>query len=1235
MADKEAAVFILDLGASMAATNGGRKESDLDWSMSYVWDKITNVVASNRKTLCVGVVGFRTDETNHTLEEEGYENISVLQQLGPMSMSSLKALQSKIRASGTVDGDAISAIVIAVDMIDNYTKKNKWKRQIYLITDGRGEIDPDDIGDIARKTRDSNIELTVLGVDFDAPDYGFKEEDKNVVKKQNEETLKKLVDSCGKDARFASMVEAIDDMNEPRAKSIKPYKTYDGLLTLGDPKNAPAVVEIHVERYFKTHLARPPMASTVVVKEEQPGPSQAPDDEQMDGMELTAVKQTRTYKVNDPDAPGGKRDVEFESLAKGYEYGRTAVHISESDHNITKLETHKSFKIIGFVSKEKYEALLNLGETCITIAAKYDEKSELAFSSLVWALSELDSYAVARLVTKDEKEPLMVLMMPHMEPNYVCLYDVPLPFAEDIRTYQFPPLDRVITVSGQTITKHRLLPSDELSQAMSDYVDAMDLSNYGIDQDGEPAEYATIDEIYNPAIHRITHAVKQRAVHPEKSIPEIPPVLLRFAAPPTELVETMQAKIDALVQAADVKKVPPKAKGKRPRETVKPISGLDVDALLGKEKKGSISPENSIPDFKRALNTSEEVEQIADATKQMGVIVRTLVTDSFGDNKYAQAMEGIGAMREELTNLEEPGLYNDFVRDLKKSLLSGALGGDRRDFWFKVRWAKLGLIDKNQSEVSTVTLEEADEHHLALLLLLSFPTTVSLRLSVLKDLGVSVQYGEHVREEELDERASINFEDEFPTAGTPQQGANDAAPYDAGRDAWNSTAHPSAEKQRVLGGITNSHTVAPLDCSKFIAGEPMDETIDFCSWKVIRAYPDHFIGKANKPRAQPFFDKILEGRVWDFFYLYNPERPYEKPRLLVPSVQLESFLRDINRELGTSLAIPGGINQDRFYMRFGQGNTPRPRYLKRSRDQKVLNVESFPEFQQEDLENFKASHTAIQQDWKQNWQMMIPRPAPQDKKKNAARKAAQKKLDRERMLLEAQEYLHLQGNGNGRDVVLLCMDVEAIETPPNPISEIGIAILDVKDLHGVQPGPGGQNWWQFVKAHHLRTKEYSGLVNHRYVHGCPSYFDFGISTFPEEFELPEAIEAILAPYKDKKRQLVFVGHDGRQDIKYLSSVGFEVLAMRGLVEQLDTKEIHQAWKDSEQGKSLLHVLNDLFIHSKHLHNAGNDAVFTLRALIGVAIEEIREQEAKAKGQEYTPALRDVEQDPVVERNEWV
>lgn len=125
-----------------------------------------------------------------------------------------------------------------------------------------------------------------------------------------------------------------------------------------------------------------------------------------------------------------------------------------------------------------------MGEVCITHARKFDVKSGLALSSLIWALLELDSYAVARIVTKDGKDPLLVLLAPSIEPDLECLYDMPLPFAEDVRSYQFPPLDKVVTVSGQTLTKHRFLPSDELSEAMSDYVDAMDLSTYGIDDEG-------------------------------------------------------------------------------------------------------------------------------------------------------------------------------------------------------------------------------------------------------------------------------------------------------------------------------------------------------------------------------------------------------------------------------------------------------------------------------------------------------------------------------------------------------------------------------------------------------------------------------------------------------------------------------------------------------------------------------------------------------------------------------
>ena len=120
----------------------------------------------------------------------------------------------------------------------------------------------------------------------------------------------------------------------------------------------------------------------------------------------------------------------------------------------------------------------------VIIAQKFNEKAGMALSSLIWALSELESYAIARLVPKDDKPPVLLILAPSIEADYECLLDVQLPFTEDVRSYKFPPLDRVVTVSGKIITEHRHLPTKELTAAISDYVDAMDLSTYGEDEDG-------------------------------------------------------------------------------------------------------------------------------------------------------------------------------------------------------------------------------------------------------------------------------------------------------------------------------------------------------------------------------------------------------------------------------------------------------------------------------------------------------------------------------------------------------------------------------------------------------------------------------------------------------------------------------------------------------------------------------------------------------------------------------
>ena len=79
-----------------------------------------------------------------------------------------------------------------------------------------------------------------------------------------------------------------------------------------------------------------------------------------DSNGLATVRNSRVYQIDDETAPGGKREILREDLAKGYEYGRTAVHINESDERITNLETRAALEIVGFIPWDKVRQIILL-----------------------------------------------------------------------------------------------------------------------------------------------------------------------------------------------------------------------------------------------------------------------------------------------------------------------------------------------------------------------------------------------------------------------------------------------------------------------------------------------------------------------------------------------------------------------------------------------------------------------------------------------------------------------------------------------------------------------------------------------------------------------------------------------------------------------------------------------------------------------------------------------------------
>lgn len=106
------------------------------------------------------------------------------------------------------------------------------------------------------------------------------------------------------------------------------------------------------------------------------------------------------------------------------------------------------------------------------------------------------------------------------------------------------------------------------------------------------------------------------------------------------------------------------------------------------------------------------------------------------------------------------------------------------------------------------------------------------------------------------------------------------------------------------------------------------------------------------------------------------------------------------------------------------------------------------------------------------------------------------------------------------------------------------------------------------------------------------------------------------------RKVVVVGHDVKQDVQYLKSLDFDVSEMENLLEIVDNQKLHQHRSKFYNGQSLCAVLAGLKISYRFLHNAGNDAVYTLQSLLRLAVLKRQESLVRAweKQESYVPRV---------------
>lgn len=118
------------------------------------------------------------------------------------------------------------------------------------------------------------------------------------------------------------------------------------------------------------------------------------------------------------------------------------------------------------------------------------------------------------------------------------------------------------------------------------------------------------------------------------------------------------------------------------------------------------------------------------------------------------------------------------------------------------------------------------------------------------------------------------------------------------------------------------------------------------------------------------------------------------------------------------------------------------------------------------------------------------------------------------------------------------------------------------------------------------------------------------SCFKHPFSGPENADA--NGEEAPQCNIILVGHDVGADINFMKSIGYDITNLSNLLEQADTAVMWRYLKRELNPRNLASILAELGIVAWNLHNAGNDAAYTLQAMVAIAIKHIDEKQKKKR-----------------------
>lgn len=175
-------------------------------------------------------------------------------------------------------------------------------------------------------------------------------------------------------------------------------------------------------------------------------------------------------------------------------------------------------------------------------------------------------------------------------------------------------------------------------------------------------------------------------------------------------------------------------------------------------------------------------------------------------------------------------------------------------------------------------------------------------------------------------------------------------------------------------------------------------------------------------------------------------------------------------------------------------------------------------------------------------------------------------------------------------VTYLAVDVEAWERDSTKVLEVGLAWVSAAGLT--------------VHCRHLIVTDHLCYHNGEFVADNRAHFNFGCSEYVELSEL----NALLAHAVDEiatDGDVYLVGHSIMGDLRWLEGQGVD-LGTRHLT-ICDVGQAHQARSHALQLTKLQKMMDELGMDYCDLHNAGNDAFYSVEVLRQMMASEERQR----------------------------